>query len=237
MPHTFLALHYWAGAGREFAALRSLLPAHAELLAPDLPGFGQQPAPANFNYSVGAYADWVAAHLQQHELADFTLVGHSMGGKIALALAARRPAGLRRLVLLSPSPPTFEPMTEKDRAATLAAFGKPAEAEKTFRKITQRPLPVDLRANVVVDNLRCTRPAWDAWLDHGSREDIAALMPQLAVPCHLLVGEYDRAITPATQRRYTLPHLPLGTRCAVVPGAGHLLPLEAPAAVAELLKW
>lgn len=237
MSHTFLALHYWAGAGREFAVLRALLPSHAELLAPDLPGFGQQSAPAGFDYSVGAYADWIAAYIQQHALTDFTLVGHSMGGKIALVLAARRPIGLRRLVLLSPSPPTPEPMTDDDRTAALVAFGKPEEAEKTFRKITRQPLPEALRANVVADNLRSTRPAWNAWLDQGSREDISALMPQLVVPCHLLVGAHDLAITPATQRRYTLPHLPSGTPCTVVPDAGHLLPLETPAAVAVLLKW
>ena len=237
MSHTFLALHYWAGAGREFAALRALLPAHAELLAPDLPGFGQQPAPVGFDYSVGAYADWIAAYIQQCALTNFTLVGHSMGGKIALALAARRLVGLRRLVLLSPSPPTAEPMTAADRTAALAAFGKPEEAINTFRKITWQSLSGALRENTIVDNLRCTRPAWNAWLNKGSREDISALLPQLAVPCQLLVGAYDRAITPATQRRYTLPHLPPGTLCTVVPDAGHLLPLEVPAVVAALLQW
>ena len=66
MPHFVLALHYWAGSGREFDALRPLLGPAAELLAPDLPGFGQQPAPAGFDYSVGSYADWVAAYLHDH---------------------------------------------------------------------------------------------------------------------------------------------------------------------------
>ncbi|WP_210513978.1 alpha/beta fold hydrolase [Hymenobacter terricola] len=236
MPHTILALHYWAGAGREFDVLRTLLPAHTVLLAPDLPGFGQQAAPAEFDYSVRAYADWVADYLQQRGLTDFTLIGHSMGGKIALALAARRPAGLRRLLLLSPSPPSGEPISDDDRAASLAAYGKPEEAEKTFHKITRQPLSAALRADVIADNLRSTRPAWDVWLDRGSREDITSLMPQLAVPCHLLVGEHDPAITPTTQRWQTLPYLPSGTPYTMVPGAGHLLPLETPAAVAELVK-
>ena len=55
-------------------------------------------------------------------------------------------------------------------------------------------------------------------------------MPQLTGPCHLLVGAADRAIAPATQPRQTLPRLPHGTALTLVPGAGHLLPLEAPAA-------
>ncbi|GAC1598774.1 MAG: hypothetical protein NVS3B25_24980 [Hymenobacter sp.] len=184
---------------------------------------------------MGAYADWVAAYQQQHCPDNFLLLGHSMGGKIALALAARRPVGLRRLVLLAPSPPTPEPMTDPDRAAALAAFGSPQEAMRTFQKITEQPLPAALRQSVLADSLRSTRAAWYAWLQHASREDISARLGALAGPCHLLVGADDRAITPATQRRHTLPLLPAGTAFTTLPATGHLLPLEAPDAVAEAL--
>ena len=234
MPHTVIALHYWAGSGREYDALRPLLPG-VTFLAPDLPGFGAQPVPPGFDYSVRAYADWVAAYIQQQQVTDFTLIGHSMGGKMALALAARQPAGLRQLVLLSPSPPAGEPMSEADRAAALAAYGKPAEAAKTFQKITRRPLPDAVRAHVIADNLRSTEAAWATWLLKGTREDISAQMPRLRVPCHLLVGAGDQAITPAAQRRLTLPLLPAGTAFDVVPDAGHLLPLEAAGAVRRVL--
>ncbi len=234
MSATIIALHYWAGSGREYDVLRPLLP-ETKLLTPDLPGFGAQPVPPGFNYTVRAYADWVAAYAQAQQVTDFTLVGHSMSGKMALALAARQPAGLRRLVLLSPSPPAGEPMSETDRAASLAAYGKPEEAEKTFRKITRQPLPAALRAHVIADNLRSTEAAWATWLLAGAREDISAQMPHLNVPCHLLVGADDTAITPASQRRLTLPLLPAGTPFEVVPDAGHLLPLEAAAAVRRVL--
>ncbi len=235
MSHTVVALHYWAGAGHEFGALRPLLSPDTQLLAPDLPGFGNTPAPLHFDYSVRAYADWVAAYLAEHRVTDFTLLGHSMGGKIALLLAARRPAGLRRLVLLSPSPPSHEPMSDADRAAALAAYGQPAEAEKTCRKITFHPLPPAAHALVVADNLRTRRPAWDHWLEHGTRTDITAALATLAGPCHLLVGAHDKAVTPATQRALTLPYLPAGSTFTEVPAAGHLLPLEVPAAVSAAL--
>ena len=235
MPPTIIALHYWAGSGREYDVLRPLLPG-ATFLAPDLPGFGVQPVPPGFNYSVQAYADWIAAYIQQQQVTDFTLIGHSMSGKMALALAARQPLGLRRLVLLSPSPPAGEPMSEADRMASLAAYGKPEEAEKTFRKITCQPLSAALRAHVIADNLRSTEAAWTTWLLKGARENISSLMPQLNVPCHVLVGEGDTSITPASQRRLTLPLLPAGTRFEVVPQTGHLLPLEAAAEVRRALE-
>ena len=236
LPHTILALHYWAGSGREYDVLRTLLPPETTLLAPDLPGFGAQPVPAGFNYSVRAYTDWIADYVQQNVAGDFTLLGHSMSGKMALALAARRPVGLRRLVLLSPSPPAGEPMTDADRAASLAAYGKPVEAEKTFDKITCRSMSAEFRAQVIADNLRTTQAAWAAWLEEGAREDITALVAQLEVPCHLLVGEGDKPIPPDSQRRLTLPLLPPGTPFTIVPGAGHLLPLEAAAEVYRALS-
>lgn len=240
IPPVVLALHYWAGAGHEFDALRPLLPADTQLFAPDLPGFGEQGAPAGFDYSVGAYAEWVADFVEANKLTGYVLVGHSLGGKVALALAATRPPGLRGLVLLSPSPPSPEPISDDARAASLAAYGKPDEAEKTFHKITRAPLAEPVHRQVVADNLRSDQVAWDAWLLGGSLENLAPLMGEIAVPCHLLVGAADQAIPLAAQRAQTLPLLPPGTPLTEVPGAGHLLPYEAPeaiaAAVASLLQ-
>lgn len=233
---TLLALHYWAGAGHEFNQLLPQLPAGLRLLAPDLPGYGQQPVPADFDFSVASYADWVAAYVAEQQLDDYYLLGHSMGGKFALALAARQPLGLRGLLLLSPSPPTPEPISPPDRQASREAWGKPDEAEKTFQKITNRPLPESVKIQVVGDNLRTSHAAWEAWLDVGSQEDIAAQMPGLQVPCSLLVGTDDRAIPAAAQERQTRPLLPAGSAYALVPGAGHLLPYEAPEEVANALR-
>jgi pimeloyl-ACP methyl ester carboxylesterase len=225
---TYLALHYWAGSGQEFHQFKSLLPANTPLLAPDLPGFGQQAAPAGFDYSVKSYTDWIAAYIKEQKLDEYIILGHSMSGKFAQALAARQPAGLRGLVLVAPSPPTPEPISDENRAASLAAYGKREEAEKTFATITNRPLSEAVRQEVIADNLRTSHAAWDAWLHSGSKEDISALMLAIHVPCQLLVGEDDRAIPLDAQRRQTLPLLPAGTPLVVVPGAGHLLPLEAP---------
>ena len=235
MPVSLVALHYWAGAGHEFDLLRPLLPAGQRLLAPDLPGFGEQAAPAGFDYTVGSYGDWLVSLLARHQLTDYLLVGHSMGGKIALAVAARHPPGLRGLLLLAPSPPGPEPLTDAERAASLAAYGQTEEAEKTLARISAAPLPAAVRAQVVHDNLRTDPAAWSAWLTGGAREDLTALMPQLRVPCRLLVGSADRALGPAAQRQHTLPCLPAGTRLEEVPDAGHLLPLEAPNRVAVAL--
>ena len=66
-------------------------------------------------YSVDTMADDVAAILHEEKVGDFILIGHSMSGKVALALAARQPSGLKSLLLLSPSPPLPEPIPDEDR--------------------------------------------------------------------------------------------------------------------------
>lgn len=232
---TFLALHYWAGAGHEFNQIARLLAPDYRLLAPSLGGFGGAPAPAH-GFAVAAYADAVADFIEAESPGRYVLVGHSMGGKIALELAARQPTGLAGLVLLSPSPPSPEPMTDEDRQTSLQAWGKPAEAEKTARHITAHTLSEAMHQQVVADNLASSRSAWEAWLLRGSREDISARMARIAVPCALVAGDQDPVLSPSVHGLKTLPLLPAGTPLEIVSGAGHLLPYEAPEEVAGLLR-
>lgn len=234
-PLCFVGLHYWAGAGHAFRPVAEALGPDYSLLAPDLGGFGAAPPPRG-GYSVDSYTDEVAQFIRQQPLARYVLVGHSMGGKIALALAARRPPGLAGVALLSPSPPTPEPMTDEDRQASLRAWGKPAAAENTRRKIAARPLPQAWQQQIVADNLRSSQAAWDAWLLHGSRENIADRLWSIQVPCTILAGDADAVMSPSVHGLETLPLLPAGTPLEIISGAGHLLPYEAPDEVARLLR-
>jgi pimeloyl-ACP methyl ester carboxylesterase len=234
---TFIGLHYWAGSGHEFEQVADLLAPNYPFLRPNLMGFGETPPPViSSDYSVDAYADHVARFIKENQVSRYVLVGHSMGGKIALALAARQPHGLAGVALLSPSPPTPEPMTDQDRLASMRSYGKLAEAEKTFQKITARPLPEVMHQQILLDNMKCTRLAWDAWLLHGSREDISARMCNVLVPCTILAGDHDNVMSPSVHGLETLPLLPTGTPLEIIGGAGHLLPYEAPEEVAQLLR-
>ena len=60
----------------------------------------------------------------------FVLIGHSMGGKIAVEIAARQPENLRGCVLIAPSPPSPEPMSDADRADMLRGHGTREAAER-----------------------------------------------------------------------------------------------------------
>ena len=230
-----LFLHYFGGSGGAWNTVMQHLP-HARCVAPDLRGFGGTDAPAT-GYSLDAYADDVAAIVDHFQLRRVVLVGHSMGGKIALAFAARRPAALRAMLLIAPSPPTPEPMADAERARLLATHGDRSAALETIAKITASPLPAPLLERAIGDNLRTSSAAWRAWLEHGSREDISARVQRITVAVTILVGAHDPVIPSQLIDQELVPYLAgVPTQSRVIPGVGHLIPLEAPEAVAQVIS-
>lgn len=220
--------HYFGGSARSWTALVDALGGDFDCVAPDLPGFGDTPPPAE--PSLDDYADAVAALAGD---APFVAVGHSMGGKIVLALAARRPAAMTGLILLAASPPTPEPMSNADRQASLEAFGSRRTARRQLSKIGGR-LPPEVLRVAVDDELRVAEPAWRWWLERGSRDDISAATGGLALRTLVVTGDDDEVMG-----RDTAPGIAHGLGRAelrVVPDAGHLLPLERPREIAELIR-
>lgn len=220
--------HYFGGSARSWTALVDALGGAFDCIVPDLPGFGDTPPPRDL--SLGAHADALAAIAGP---APFVAVGHSMGGKIALALAARRPAALTRLVLLAASPPTPEPMTEADRQASLDAYGSRRTARQQLSEIAGR-LPPEALKVAVDDELRVAEPAWRWWLERGSREDISEATRGLELPTLVVSGDDDKVFGADTA-----PAIAAGladARLRVVADAGHLLPLERPQVTAALIR-
>ncbi|HVZ32289.1 MAG TPA: alpha/beta hydrolase [Polyangiaceae bacterium] len=72
------------------------------VVAPDLPGFGQSEKPPEnrFGYAINSFVDAVVDLYAALELGRTILVGHALGGAIAITLAARHPELISRLVLL-----------------------------------------------------------------------------------------------------------------------------------------
>jgi pimeloyl-ACP methyl ester carboxylesterase len=205
-----------------------------QCVAPDLRGFGDSAAPAT-EYTLSTYADDVAELIDVLRIERYMLIGHSMGGKIALALAARQPPGLEALVLVAPSPPTPEPMSNDERTHLLEGYADRVVAQETAHKLIALPVAASVREQVIEDNLRSSYPAWVAWLEHGNREDISAIMSRVIVPVLVVAGAND-PIMPADLLEHEVVQRIAEARMAVVPQAGHLMPLEAPGAIAGLIR-
>jgi pimeloyl-ACP methyl ester carboxylesterase len=89
------------------AAAHPALAGRRSLFA-DLMGHGRSPRPADFPYTPEAHADALAAVLAEAGVTRTEVVAHSLGGAVAVLLAARHPAAVGRLVLVDPliDPPT-----------------------------------------------------------------------------------------------------------------------------------
>ncbi len=224
-------LHYFGGSARTWQPVIDRLSSQFRCLALDLRGWGDSEATPT-GYAVADMAGDVQAILDTLSLPRYVLIGHSMGGKAAQALAARAQPGLERLLLIGPSPLSPEPMTDTDRAEMRAAWGDADAARTTLGTIAKLPLSEAWRQQVIEDNLRASREAWQAWADLGSREDLSSLASQITVPTAVLAGEKDPVLSPDVLTREVTGRIPRATQ-TVLPGAGHLMPLEAPDAVAE----
>jgi pimeloyl-ACP methyl ester carboxylesterase len=226
-------LHYFGGSLRSWVHVAGELTNTFRCLRVDLPGFGlSAPLPV---YSLHAMAQAVAQHIAGLRLDRYVLVGHSMGGKLALACAAADPQGLAGLVLVAPSPPSPEPMDEGERNRLHATYGNRASAEQTVHTITRRPIPAEDVAVCVADNLLTSPEAWRWWLAQGSREDITAQVGQVACPVLVLGGSDDPVISPSVITAEVMPQLADSSRIEIA-GAGHLLPFEAPQEVGGAIR-
>ncbi|MFC0581425.1 alpha/beta fold hydrolase [Micrococcoides hystricis] len=99
-------LHGLFGRGKNFSRIAAGLTPEAQSLLVDLPNHGQSDWTEKFDYL--ELADMVAAELQKSFAADgpVNVVGHSMGGKVAMLLALRHPELVHKLVVLDISPTT-----------------------------------------------------------------------------------------------------------------------------------
>ncbi len=231
---TLVFLHYFGGSSRAWTEVIEKLAADFHSVAPDLRGFGASDSMPE-KYAVKDYADDVADLVGTLTIENFILVGHSMGGKIALCLAARQPKNLHSLILLAPSPPTPEPIKESEREKLLNAHGNRCVATETVCKAAGGKLSGANFERAINDNLRSSEAAWRAWLEKGSREDISSEVGQIDVPVLIAAGEDDENITAELLEREIVRRVS-GARLTVIEKAKHLLPLEVPEAVARLIR-
>lgn len=221
--------HYFGGSERSWSPLLGAFDGDLKCIVPTLPGFGGTP-PLPAEPSLDGYAEWFAALAPDRP---WIAIGHSMGGKVAMAAALRRPPGLVALVLIATSPATPEPMTDDDRGDALASFGCRSAALANFKRITGGSLSPELIETCVEDQLCVDRSAWRWWYERGNRNDISHATRAITLPVLVLTGDDDKVMGPDTA-----PAVAAGlhnARLETIAG-GHLLPLERPDVVAASIS-
>ena len=133
--------HGLFGQGRNFTAIAKRLTDRHRVTLVDMPDHGRSPWSDHFDYL--AAADQVAALLSADD--PVALVGHSMGGKVAMLVALRHPELVERLVVVDVSPVAYDHASEFDgyisamRAIDLDALESRAEADDALREAVPNP--------------------------------------------------------------------------------------------------
>ncbi|MFF7400848.1 alpha/beta fold hydrolase [Streptomyces murinus] len=232
---TLVFVHYWGGSAGTWDEVIGHLPPGQPTVRFDQRGWGlsrELPGP----YHLDRLADDLARVVDACVPGPFVLVGHSMGGKVSQLLAARGPAGLRGVALVAPAPP--EPpatVTEEYRRGLSHAYDSPESVRHALAHVlTATPLSETVLATAVRDSLAAGGEARREWPSHGIARDITGAVRDIAVPVTVLAGARDVVEPPDVLRAHLLPYIPHAA-LTTVPAAGHLLPLEAPDAVATAL--
>jgi pimeloyl-ACP methyl ester carboxylesterase len=246
-----LMIHGLASQLQSFTyALNTILPGY-RLVMIDRPGSGYSGTPASATF--GAQAALIAAFLRALRIERALVVGHSLGGAVALALAVDRPDLVAGLVLLAPATQVQDeaPDALKGLAIrsdlmrwiigwTLAVPSSLRAGPKTVRTLfAPDPAPGDFGTRG--GGLLPVRP----WTFRNASRDLAetpaslaAYMPrysQITVPVGVLFGTGDLILDPQRHGEGLRRQIP-GIDLAFVANGGHMVPLTAPQQSADLIN-
>lgn len=250
---TLLLIHGLAGNLGNFTyGMVDRLAAQYRVVAVDRPGSGWSARARGASATLYAQADAMAALIEQLGLGRVVVVGHSLGGALALALAQRHPARVAALALVAPltqAPPALPrafagidiaaPWLRRLAAWTLAVPLGMAQRDKLLGLVFgPEPVPADFATRGL--GLLGLRPSHFV----AACTDLAAVAHDLpamnerygamTLPVQVLYGRGDRILDAAEQGRGLTDKLP-GARLVLVDG-GHMLPVTQPERTADFVR-
>lgn len=222
---SLLMIHGAGGRGLNFLPQLSGL-GEVNCAAPDLPGHGDTPGPGRD--SVEGYADWLAGFIAAGPIRP-VLLGHSMGGAIAMTLALKHPGLVRGLILagtgarLKVMPAILEGI-KADFPATVKMIVRYAYHENADPRFIEQGgvVMAATGSEVLLDDFA----ACNAF-------DLGPRLGEIRQPTLVLVGDGDM-LTPVKYAR-ALAEAIEGAELAVIENAGHMSFIEQPASFNRLV--
>lgn len=234
-----LVLHGFTGSGESMSELAAGLRDRWRVVRLDLVGHGESDAPhAAAEYTMECCVDQVAAALDSLGIAATHVIGYSMGGRTALALAAWRPERVRSAILIGASAGLADAGARAERRRADEALAVDIERDGLDRFVehwlslplfaTQRHLGAEALARARAQRLR-NRPHGLAnslrCMGTGAQPPLHDALRDIRVPIRIVVGELDTKFAAIADELAVL--LP-GAEVNAIPDAGHACHVEAP---------
>jgi pimeloyl-ACP methyl ester carboxylesterase len=235
--HRVLAVHGWFGSARGWGSLPDFLDGSAyTYVFMDLRGYGDRKQVGGMFTMEEAAADALA-------LADelgwdrFSLVGHSMGAKVACRVLVQAPGRVRKIVGLNAVPPTAVPFDERGWALFSGAAGNPGDRAVIIDVTTGSRLTRTFINRVVQHSLdNSSVQAFAAYLRPWAQSDFSdQVKPYGGTPVKVIVGVNDPAMSAALMEQTWLVFFP-GGEMTILPDAGHYPMFEAPVSLATSIE-
>jgi pimeloyl-ACP methyl ester carboxylesterase len=258
---TAVYVHGLGGSSTNWTDLAAQLSPFADGVAVDLPGFGLSEPAADFDFSLDAHTEVVSDYISGLQVGPVHLLGNSMGGAVALLVAARRPELVRTLTLISPAMPDLriDPRRLSDPRmafAYLPFIGGPVRRRLAELGARERAMQVIRLCFAEPDAFPESRLG-ELEEEHGARAELAwaasamarstfgifrtwlargnaslwAVAPTVTAPTLVVWGVRDRVIS--VRRAARIARLLPRARLLVLPRTGHVPQMERPVAVAK----
>lgn len=254
-------VHGLGGESLEWADVAGLLADRCDWYAPDLPGFGDSPPPADGDLSIDGHARAVIDVITALGAGPVHLVGNSLGGTVATRIAAERPDLVRSLVLISPALPDLRPrLWSSQLLVSLVPLFGPwlvrhtllGNPEKLARRVvwfcygnpralTSARLDEELdairRRAALPHTVRVYRSSLRALVSTYFQVGRRRLWRQAGlvdVPTLLIYGGRDKLVDPRMARRAAAAFR--NARVVLLAEAGHVAHLEFPEQVATIVR-
>ena len=258
---TAVYVHGLGGSATNWTDLAGQLSGFVPGLSLDLPGFGRSEPPRDFNYSIPAHADAVARFIRGLGAGPVHLFGNSMGGAIAMNVAADHPDLIRTLTLISPAVPDLRPYTSRMSDPRLAIAYLPLVGATVRKRIAAEDsdlrvmrllrlcfaeaerIPQSRREEAAREFAERERQVWaNPALARSTiglfrswlvprSRSMWSLAPRITAPTLVVWGTDDKLVTVRKAPR-TAQLIPRA-RLLVLPRTGHVAQMERPGTVAR----
>lgn len=243
-----LLLHGNFASWRWWQPILKKTPRGYRAFAPDLRGCGDTDQPEE-GYSIAQHAADVDQLIGALHLKRFHLVGHSLGGCVALEYALGNPGRIKTLTLVAPAPAEGHSVVHSSGysngftncSSTMHSALRMSERFGTHRKVMERALSrmmtpdqIDGDFETLVDDaVRMSRHAAVGHIETLNAWDVQDAIGQLNLPVLIIGGRNDHLI-PVEALQKTAEKFPQG-RLIIWPGMGHAPQLEQPERFNQIL--